>query len=53
MGVHLVVATPIGKTVVCTSIVKSCHIFVQDHIMVVHVSCLCGLLPKGSSVRNT
>jgi hypothetical protein len=33
LDVDLVVATPVGKTVVCTSVVRNCPISVQGHVM--------------------
>jgi hypothetical protein len=33
MDVDLAVATPVGKTVVCTSVVKNCPVMVEDHVM--------------------
>jgi hypothetical protein len=33
LDVDLAVATPVGKTVVCTSVVRNCPIFVQGHVM--------------------
>jgi hypothetical protein len=33
LDVNLAVATPVGKTVVCTSVVSSCPISMQGHVM--------------------
>jgi hypothetical protein len=37
LDVDLVVVTPLGKTVVCTSIVRNCCISVQRHVMPVNL----------------
>jgi hypothetical protein len=37
LNVNLVVATPVGSTILCTSIVKNCPILVEGHIMPVNL----------------